>query len=93
MATLFTERHKDSKQKLALCTETVSVLSIANLVKMEACLGVEREVVKILDKFTSLRDQNVKTIDELLSIVRNAKAELQTGKFFYTMGKGLCPPI
>merc|ERR1712079_399999 len=43
---------------------------------MEACLGVEREVVKVLDKFTNLRDQNVRNIDELLTIVRNAKTEL-----------------
>ena len=48
---------------------------------MEACLGVEREVVKVLDKFTNLRDQNVRNIDELLSIVRNAKTELQNGKW------------
>ena len=47
---------------------------------MEACLGVEREVVKVLDKFTNLRDQNVRNIDELLTIVRNAKTELQNGK-------------
>ena len=47
---------------------------------MDACLGVEREVVKVLDKFTNLRDQNVGCIDDLLSIVRNAKAELQNGK-------------
>lgn len=49
---------------------------------MDACLGVEREVVKVLDKFTNLRDQNVGCIDDLLSIVRNAKAELQNGKLF-----------
>ena len=47
---------------------------------MEACLGVEREVIKVLDKFTNLRDQNVRNIDELLTIVRNAKTELQNGK-------------
>ena len=47
---------------------------------MEACLGVEREVVKVLDKFKNLRDQNVRYIDELLTIVRDAKTELQTGK-------------
>ena len=47
---------------------------------MEACLGVEREVVKVLDKFTNLRDQNVRNIDELLTIVRNAKTELHNGK-------------
>ena len=47
---------------------------------MEAGLGVEREVVKVLDKFTNLRDQNVRNIDELLTIVRNAKTELHNGK-------------
>ena len=47
---------------------------------MDACLGVEREVVKVLDKFTNLRDQNVRNIDELLNIVRNARTELQNGK-------------
>ena len=47
---------------------------------MEACLGVEREVAKVLDKFTNLRDQNVRNIDELLTIVRNARTELQNGK-------------
>ena len=32
---------------------------------MDACLGVEREVVKVLDKFTNLRDQNVGCIDDI----------------------------
>lgn len=44
---------------------------------MDACVGVEREVVKVLDKFTNLRDQNVRSIDELLLIVKNAREELQ----------------
>ena len=47
---------------------------------MDACIGVEREVLKVLDKFTSLRDQNIRNVDELLTIVRNAKTELQNGK-------------
>ena len=47
---------------------------------MDACLGVEREVVKVLEKFTNIRDQNIRTIDELLNIVRNARTELQNGK-------------
>ena len=48
---------------------------------MDACVGVEREVVKVLDKFTNLRDQNVRSIDELLLIVKNAREELQNGKY------------
>ena len=44
-------------------------------------MGVEREVVKVLDKFTNLRDQNVRSIDELLLIVKNAREELQNGKY------------
>ena len=44
-------------------------------------MGVEREVVKVLDKFTNVRDQNVRNIDDLLNIVRNARTELQNGKF------------
>ena len=47
-------------------------------------MGVEREVVKVLDKFTNLRDQNVRSIDELLLIVRNAREELQNGKYCAT---------
>ena len=43
-------------------------------------MGVEREVVKVLEKFTNIRDQNIRTIDELLNIVRNARTELQNGK-------------
>ena len=46
---------------------------------MDACIGVEREVVKVLDKFTNLREHNVRSIDELLTIVRNARMELQNG--------------
>ena len=55
---------------------------------MEACLGVEREVVKVLDKFTNLRDQNVRNIDELLTIVRNAKTELHNGKNILLIVRG-----
>ena len=51
---------------------------------MDACVGVEREVVKVLDKFTNLRDQNVRSIDELLLIVKNAREELQNGKYCAT---------
>ena len=47
-------------------------------------MGVEREVVKVLDKFTNLRDQNIRSIDELLLIVRNAREELQNGKYCAT---------
>lgn len=43
---------------------------------MEACLGVEREVNKVLDKFRSLSESNNKNIDEALRMVRATKAEL-----------------
>ena len=44
---------------------------------MEACLSVEREVNKVLDKFVHLQSSNEKTLSEIQLILRSAKNELQ----------------
>jgi hypothetical protein len=57
-----------------------SILIILNKkwFKMEACLGVEREVKKVLDKFTSLTSSNAKAISETQNLLRSAKNDVQT---------------
>ena len=45
--------------------------------KMEACLSVEREVNKVLDKFLSLQTTNGKVLAEVQNLLRSAKNELQ----------------
>ena len=40
---------------------------------MEACLSVEREVNKVLDKFVHLQSSNEKTLSEIQLILRSAK--------------------
>lgn len=49
---------------------------------MEACLGVEREVKKVVDKFSSLTSSNAKALSETQSLLRSAKNDVQLeGKF------------
>ena len=48
-----------------------------NSFKMEACLGVEREVNKVLDKFVSLKSCNDKNLSEIQLLLRSAKNEIQ----------------
>ena len=45
--------------------------------KREACLSVEREVKKVLDKFLSLQTTNGKVLAEVQNLLRSAKNELQ----------------
>ena len=49
-------------------------------VRMEACLGVEREVQRVMDKITNVKDQNNRSLEEMLRVVRAAKQELQSGE-------------
>jgi len=44
---------------------------------MESCLGVEREVSRVQDKITSVRNAQRKTLDEVIDAVQKAKQELQ----------------
>ena len=44
---------------------------------MEACLGVEREVNKVVDKFVSLQSSNEKGLSEIQLLLRSAKNEIQ----------------
>lgn len=44
---------------------------------MEACLGVEREVKKVVDKFSSLTSSNAKALSETQSLLRSAKNDVQ----------------
>ena len=46
---------------------------------MEACIAVEREVDKVLDKISGLKAQNSRAVEELLLLVRGAKQELSNG--------------
>ena len=47
---------------------------------MESCLGVEREVSRVQDKITSVRNAQRKTLDEVIDAVQKAKQELQNGE-------------
>ncbi len=44
---------------------------------MEACLGVEREVNKVLEKFVSLNSSNEKSLSETQNQLKSAKNEAQ----------------
>jgi len=44
---------------------------------MEACLSVEREVNKVLDKFVNLQSSNDKNLTEIQNLLRSAQNELQ----------------
>jgi len=45
---------------------------------MDACISVEREVQRVLEKVSKVKDKNNKSLDEILRIVRAAKQEIQS---------------
>ena len=47
------------------------------VLKMEACLSVEREVNKVLDKFFNVQANNAKVLTDIQNHLRSAKNELQ----------------
>jgi hypothetical protein len=48
---------------------------------MEACHGVEREVVRVIEKFHSLGETNHRNLNEALKMVRAARQEIEIGIF------------
>lgn len=46
---------------------------------MDACCAVEREVDKVLTKFTSINGHAERVLSELISYIENLKRELETG--------------
>lgn len=47
---------------------------------MEACIAVEKEIDKILCKFTSIRENGAKNIEETIEFLSSIKPELEHGK-------------
>ena len=47
---------------------------------MESCLGVEREVSRVQDKISSVRNGQKKTLDGVIQAVQQVKEELLNGK-------------
>ena len=49
---------------------------------MEACQGVEREIIKVVEKFHCLGEANHRALEEAMQHVRAARDEIREGKFF-----------
>lgn len=49
---------------------------------MEACLAVEKDVEKVLSKFTSINDHTQRVLLELIDQINSLKQELQNGMYF-----------
>lgn len=47
---------------------------------MEACQGVEREILKVVEKFHCLGDANHRALDEAMQLVRAARDEIREGE-------------
>lgn len=47
--------------------------------KMETCPAVEREVEKVLTKFSGLQEHSVNTIDDFITSIENIRKELAEG--------------
>lgn len=47
---------------------------------MEACIAVEKEVEKILAKFSGIRENGSKSIEETIEVLQSIKTELEQGK-------------
>jgi membrane-associated HD superfamily phosphohydrolase len=48
---------------------------------MEACQAVEKEVNKVLEKFTGLQQHYDNNLDELMTSIQNIQRELNEGKY------------
>ena len=46
---------------------------------MDACQSVEREIDKVLSKFSDIDRQTSDTLNELLKLIENIKQELSEG--------------
>ena len=49
---------------------------------MEACQGVEREIIKVVEKFHCLGEANHRALEEAMQHVRAARDEIREGKVF-----------
>lgn len=47
---------------------------------MESCLGVEREVSRVQDKISTVRNGQKKILDSVIQTVQQVKEELLNGK-------------
>ena len=54
---------------------------LQNKKKMESCLSVERELDKVLTKFTGLHDHSTNTIEDFISSIENIRRELAEGSY------------
>lgn len=50
---------------------------------MDSCLGVEREVDKILTKFNSINDHANRVLQDITNHVENLKQEFELCKYLY----------
>lgn len=48
--------------------------------KMESCLAVEREVERVLSKFSGLQDHSKKNLEDLISSIQSIQKELDEGR-------------
>ena len=49
---------------------------------MDSCLSVEREIDKVLAKFSGLNEHSVNTIEDFICSVENIRRELAEGNNF-----------
>ena len=47
---------------------------------MDACLGVEREIDRVLERINGLKDRNSTSIDDLLASIKQVKQEIENGR-------------
>lgn len=49
--------------------------------KMDACIAVERELDRVLSKFSGLQEHDRKTLDDIAQYVQNIRRELVDGRY------------
>lgn len=52
---------------------------------MDACCAVEREVDKVLSKFSTINEHADRVISDLIVYIENLKKELENGEYFITL--------
>lgn len=50
---------------------------------MDACESVEKEVDKVVNKFTDIKNETISTIDEIKSVLEIVKASLSEFKYLF----------
>lgn len=80
LALIHTGTSEDIGLFCALCKCQMSIATTSNIIIMEACNAVEREVDKVLSKFGAINEHAEAVLRDLINHIQSLKKDLEEGK-------------